>query len=103
MKLFYKPFSILGHQIAGRLGRTAFAALWERVGGGDPPPKATAGRVGLVRLATATALEAATMAAAGAIVEQLTARFFHNLLGAWPEKPKAAGETATAAAASASV
>jgi hypothetical protein len=88
MKLVYTPFSIFAHQIAARAGKAAFHSIWTRVSVSDtPPPSATAGRVNLVYVAGSAALEAATMAAVGAIVDQLTARAFHHLLGAWPTKP----------------
>jgi hypothetical protein len=87
MKFVYKPFQIVAHSVASRLGKTAFETVWGRVGDGDRPPKPTAGRVSLPRVATAAALEAATMAAVGAVIDQLTARSFHHLIGAWPEKP----------------
>ncbi len=92
MKLFYKPFAIFAHQIAARIGRAAFATIWEKVGSGAAPPAPTAGRVGLPRLAVATALEAATMAATAAVADQLAARVFHHLLGAWPTRPPATSE-----------
>ena len=86
MKLLYKPFSILAKSIGTRLGKSAFDTVWERVGDTEEPPSPTAGRVSLPRLAASAALEAATMAAVSAAIEQLTARGFHHLIGAWPEK-----------------
>lgn len=86
MKFLYKPFSIMARSVGSRLGKSAFDTVWERVGDSDEPPSPTAGRVGLARVAASAALEAATMAAVSAAIEQLTARGFHRLIGAWPEK-----------------
>jgi hypothetical protein len=90
VKLLYKPFSIAAKAVATRLGKAAFESVWARVGGEEPPPKPTAGHVGLVQVASAAAVEAATMAAVGAAVDQLSARWFHHLFGVWPDKPKPA-------------
>ncbi len=87
MKLLYKPFSMFAGQFATRLGRSAFAAMWAKVGEGEHPPQPAAGRRNLAAVAGSAALEAATMAAAAAVVDQLAARAFHHLLGAWPVKP----------------
>lgn len=87
MKVVYKPFSLFTRQIASRVGKSAFGAIWGRVAESEHPPKPTAGHRNLASVAGAAALEAATMAAVTAVVDQLTARAFHHLLGAWPEKP----------------
>jgi hypothetical protein len=84
VKFVYKPFQLVAHSVATKLGKSAFHTVWGRVGEGEQP---TAGHVSLPRVAAAAALEAATMAAVGAVVDQLTARSFHHLIGAWPEKP----------------
>lgn len=93
MRLVYKPFSIFAHQLAARLGKDAFNAIWTRVGDGERPAPPTAGRLNLFEVASAAALEAATMAATTAVIDQLTARVFHHLLGAWPQKPQSAEST----------
>lgn len=87
MKFVYKPFQLIAHSLATKLGKTAFHSVWARVGEGEQPPNPKAGPVSLPRVAAAAALEAATMAAVGAAIDQLTARSFHHLIGAWPEKP----------------
>jgi hypothetical protein len=86
MKFLYKPFSVLAKSVGTRLGKSAFDTVWERVGDSPQPPSPTAGRVSLARVAASSALEAATMAAIDAAIEQLTARAFHQLIGAWPGK-----------------
>ncbi len=86
MKLLYKPFSLVAKSLGTRLGKSAFDAVWEQVASSEEPPSPTAGRVSLPRVAASAALEAATMAAIGAAIEQLTARGFHHLVGAWPER-----------------
>ena len=87
MKLLYKPFGIITAVLAHRIGRTAFQAVWSRVGEDEKPPSPLAGRVGLARVAGSAALEAATIATVSAVIEQLAARLFHHVFGAWPEKP----------------
>jgi hypothetical protein len=94
MKLLYKPFSIVARSVGTRLGQNAFDAIWGQVAGSDQPPSPTAGRVSLPRVAASAALEAATMAAISAAIEQLTARGFHHLIGAWPERKPDAGQPA---------
>lgn len=94
MKFLYKPFSIMARSVGTRLGRSAFHTVWERVGDSEEPPSPTAGHVSLARLAAAAALEAATMAAVSAAIEQLTARSFHHLIGAWPEQASDAEQPA---------
>jgi hypothetical protein len=87
MKFVYKPFQLLARSLGTKLGKTAFQSVWTKVGDGEHPPSPTAGRVSVPKVAAAAALEAATMAAIGAAIDQLTARSFHHLIGAWPEKP----------------
>jgi hypothetical protein len=87
MKLLYKPLGIITAALAHRIGRTAFQAVWSRVGGEERPPSPLAGRVGLAQIAGSAALEAATIATVSAVIEQLAARLFHHMFGAWPEKP----------------
>lgn len=89
MKLLYKPFAIFAGVIGHRTGKTAFQAVWSQVGQEQQPPSPRAGRIGLVQVAGVAALEAATIAAVAAVIDQLAARAFHNLFGAWPEKPPA--------------
>ena len=86
MKFLYKPFSIAARSVGTRLGQSAFNAVWDRVGDSDVPPSPTAGRVSVARVAAVAAMEAALMASIDAALEQLTARAFHHLIGAWPDK-----------------
>lgn len=89
MKVFYLPFSLVARQIGARIGRATFDAVWSRVDdSGQPPPSPTAGEVSLVRLAGSHALRAAVLAAIDATIDQLVARWFFHLFGAYPEKPK---------------
>ena len=83
MKLLYKPFSMLAHGIASRSGRAAFRALWARIDEGEPPePKLHEAQLG--KVLAAAALEAATMAVAGALAERAAAVTFQYLFGIWP-------------------
>jgi len=98
MKLLYKPFAIFAGVIGHRTGRTAFEAVWSHVGEDEKPPSPRAGRLGLAQVAGSAALEAATVAAIAAVFEQLAARVFHHLFGAWPEKPPEQTEPPTSSA-----
>lgn len=83
MKLLYAPFSIAAGVVGARAGRKAFGSLWSLFSD-SPKPQPTAGDQGLARVAASAALEGATLAAVAAVVNQLAARAFHHLFGAWP-------------------
>ena len=87
MKLLYKPFGIIAGIIGTRAGRRAFNVVWRRLSD-DPKPAPGEPYVSMTRVVSAAALEAATLAAVGAIVKVVSARVFHHLVGAWPDKPK---------------
>jgi hypothetical protein len=96
MKLLYKPFGIAAGIIGARIGKETFDAVWQRLSDSDSPPSPTEGRQSFVALAGGAALEAAVLAATAAVVDQLAARAFYQLFGAWPSKPaeaEAEGET----------
>ena len=86
MKLLYKPFAIIAGLISGRLGRSVFRSLWTRIDK-EPPPAPGTGEGSLGKVVTAQVLQAGVMAATAATVNRLFARLFHQLVGAWPEKP----------------
>jgi hypothetical protein len=88
MKVFYQPFRIVAGVIGGRLGSKMFHTLWGSIDAA-PPPAAEAGDAPLGKVVAAAALEAATMAAIGAVVNRAAARTFHGLIGAWPGKTRA--------------
>jgi hypothetical protein len=95
MKLLYKPFGIATKILRKRLGRSASEAVWSTAGHPEGAPSATASQRGLAAVAGTAALDAAILAAVGAVVDQLSARLFHSLFGTWPVKaPKDAGEPA---------
>jgi hypothetical protein len=89
MKLLYKPFGIIAGIVGARAGKQAFAAIWSRLST-EPKPAPGEPDVSLTRVVTAAALEAATLAAVSAAVKVLSARIFHHIIGAWPDKPTAA-------------
>ena len=91
MSLLYKPFAIIAGLIAGRIGRSVFQSLWERVDDA-PPPEPGSGEGDLVKVVGAKALQGAVMAAAAAAVDRQFARLFHHLFGSWPKKPAHAEE-----------
>jgi hypothetical protein len=89
MKIFYKPFGIVAGIIGAKLGSKVFQSIW---GSFDAlaPPEPTAGDAPIAKVAAAAALEAATMAATGAVVDRVAASTFHYLFGAWPGKSRKA-------------
>src|ERR1700744_1987181 len=99
MKLLYTPFQILTKLLSHRAGKEAFRNVWGRVSDAEKPPAPTAGHMKLSHVAGTATLEAATLAAFTAVGQQLTARLFHHLFGAWPEKPKEQSQDATALSA----
>ncbi len=90
MKLLYTPFQIVTKLVSHRVGKDAFRGVWSRFSELEKPPAPTAGHMKLSHVAGTAALEAATLAAFTAVGQQLTARLFHHLFGAWPERPKEA-------------
>jgi hypothetical protein len=87
MGVLYKPFSIVAKMLGKRVGRTAFANVWSQVGDGEGPPASNAGHRSVLSVFWTAALQAAVLAGVGAVIDQLTARVFHQLFGAWPGKP----------------
>jgi hypothetical protein len=87
MGVLYKPFSIIAKMISKRAGSAAFANLWAKVGDGERPPASNAGPRSVVSVFWTAALQAAVLAGTAAVIDQMIARFFHHLFGAWPGKP----------------
>ena len=83
MKIFYKPLGAIAGIIGAKLGQRVFASVWVHVDA-LAPPEPTAGDAPLPKVVAAAALEAATMAAIGAVVDRAAASTFHYLFGAWP-------------------
>ena len=88
MKLLYKPFALIAKFVTGRLSRSVFKSLWDRIDS-EPPPLPGTGEASMVKVVGAQALQGAVMAGTAAAVNRTFARFFHHLVGAWPEKPPA--------------
>jgi uncharacterized membrane protein YdcZ (DUF606 family) len=92
MKLLYKPFGLFAALIAARVGKSVFAAIWAKIDD-VPPPHPTAPSATFGKAVGGQALQAATMAGAGATADRLGATFFYHLTGAWPGKdPKPADD-----------
>jgi len=83
MKLLYKPFGIIAGLIGARIARAIFVSVWARIDQ-DDPPKPTTEDASFPKVVGAAALEAATMAGIGAVVDRAGARVFHHLTGIWP-------------------
>jgi uncharacterized protein DUF4235 len=86
MKLLYKPFAIVAGIVGTKLGKRAFQSVWARIDDSPGPPAPTTGEASLVKVAGGAALQAATMAAIAAVVDRMSAQWFHYLIGAWPSK-----------------
>lgn len=83
MRILYKPFALVAGLIATRVGKSIFKGLWSRIDEGDPPgPRKL--EASLPKVVIAATLEAATMAAVGAVAERASATAFHHLTGVWP-------------------
>jgi Protein of unknown function (DUF4235) len=83
MKLLYKPFGIIASLIGAKIANSIFKVVWTRIDDEDPP-KPTTADASFRKIVGAAALEAATMAAVGAVVDHASARMFHHLTGIWP-------------------
>jgi hypothetical protein len=83
LKLLYKPFGLISAVIGAKLGQSVFKQLWAQIER-TKPPKPTTDEATTAKVVGAAALEAATLAGVGAIVDRFTARAFHHLTGVWP-------------------
>ena len=86
MRLLYKPFGIIAGIFAGLAGRQAFRAIWSRIDD-EPPPQPLAGTGSTGKVVAARVLQAGVMAGSAAVVERMSARAFHHVIGVWPKKP----------------
>lgn len=86
IKLIYKPFAIISGFATKRLSRTIFKTVWARIEQ-EPPPVPGTGERSTAMVVGSQALQGAIMFGTAATVNRTTARFFHHLIGAWPEKP----------------
>ena len=88
MRIFYRLFARVTGGFAARIGKIVFKSFWEKIDHEDPPP-ATSLDASLPKVLLGATLEAATMAAVGAVVERLTAATFSYLFGvSFDPKPK---------------
>jgi hypothetical protein len=83
MKIIYKPFSAITSAIAAKVGQGTFRSLWSRLDDAEPPHPTTA-QAPLAKILAAVVLEAAIMAAVGALADRASATAFEHLTGAWP-------------------
>ncbi|HTW12094.1 MAG TPA: DUF4235 domain-containing protein [Solirubrobacteraceae bacterium] len=91
MKLLYKPFGLIAGILGGIAGKKTYKAIWSGVSD-EPAPKPGEPEASLVQVVLSAALKGATLAGVGAAFKVLSARAFHHLIGAWPEKPAKAEE-----------
>ena len=83
MKIIYKPFSAITSTIAAKVGQGTFRSLWSRFDDAEPPHPTTA-QAPLAKILAAVVLEAAIMAAVGALADRASATAFEHLTGSWP-------------------
>jgi hypothetical protein len=88
MRFLYKPFGLAAGIIGAKVGQRTFVSIWRQLDSAEPPD-ATAGDAPLAKVVAAAALEAATIAAIGALVDHASASAFHRVVGAWPGKTQA--------------
>ncbi len=93
IKLIYKPFAIIAGFATKRISRTIFKTLWTQIEH-DPPPVPGTGERSTAMVMGSQALQGAIMFGTAAAVNRTMARFFHHLIGAWPEKPAPDPDTA---------
>jgi hypothetical protein len=86
LRLLYKPLAIVGGIVAGRLGRSLFRSIWAKIDD-EPPPIPGSGTGSTAKVVGAQALQAGVMMGTAAVVDRTLARFFHHIIGIWPEKP----------------
>jgi Protein of unknown function (DUF4235) len=95
LRLMFKPFAILAGMIGGRIGRSVYKSVWDKIDGG-PRPNPSSGEGGPVKVVGARALEGAIMAGTAAAVDRAFAAAYHYLIGVWPKKPHEPDEQADA-------
>jgi len=83
MKVLYMPARLVARLLGGIAGRKLYAGVWARISDTPRPPTSAADQR-LWQVATGAALKGAIAAGTIAIADQLAARLFHHLLGAWP-------------------
>jgi hypothetical protein len=86
LRLLYKPLAIVGGIVAGRLGRSLFRTIWAKIDD-EPPPIPGSGMGSTAKVVGAQALQAGVMMGTAAVVDRTLARFFHHIIGIWPQKP----------------
>lgn len=86
MKVLYMPARLVARLLGGIAGRKLYAGVWARISD-TPRPPASAADQRLWRVAAGAALKGAIASATIDVADQLTARVFHYLLGAWPAHP----------------
>jgi hypothetical protein len=84
MRIVYKLLAKITGGVAARFGKSLFTSLWSRIDEREPP-KPTNLDESLPKVVAGATLEAATMAAVGAVVERATASAFRYLFGVSPE------------------
>ncbi len=83
MKVLYMPARLVARLLGGIAGRKLYAGVWARISD-TPQPPASAADQRLWQVAAGAALKGAIAAGTIAVADQLAARVFHHLLGAWP-------------------
>jgi hypothetical protein len=85
LRLLYKPLSIFGAIVAGKMGQSLFAKIWAKIDDA-PPPRPGTGEGTTAKVIVAQTLQAGVMAGTAAAVDRTLARFFHHIIGIWPKK-----------------
>lgn len=98
VRVLYTPFKILAGLLARRAGQAALTDIWATFADGTPPPPAHTSRRPLGAVFFTAAVQAAILAGVGAVIDQLAARSFHHLFGAWPGKAPATADPVDPAA-----
>jgi hypothetical protein len=83
-RLLFAPVKIAEKRIAPRLSRRLFARIWRIIDSDGQPPRPQERQDSVAKLALALALEGASAAIVGGLLDQAARRRFARLTGRWP-------------------
>ncbi|MBO0767584.1 MAG: hypothetical protein J2O48_02760 [Solirubrobacterales bacterium] len=93
MRSLLLPFTFIVKFIGKKLGKKAFAGIWEKLGEDELPAKPMAGHQKLAYVFFVNALQAGIITGVASVFDQVVSRVFHYFFGAWPGKPLPDEET----------
>jgi hypothetical protein len=85
-RLLFAPVGMAEKRLAPRLSRRVFARIWRVIDSNEPPPRPQERQDSVAKLALALALEGASAAIVGGLLDQAARRRFARLTGRWPSR-----------------